>query len=50
MEAHTMIGTYLSKNNLMPAGPVWELYPNDPTTVKPENVQTDIYYLVKAAE
>ncbi|QHI36200.1 hypothetical protein IMCC3317_15590 [Kordia antarctica] len=46
-EAHTMIGTYIGKNNLTQNGPIWELYVNDPMNVKPENVQTDIYYPVK---
>ncbi|EDP94369.1 SRPBCC family protein [Kordia algicida OT-1] len=50
MEAHMKIATYMNENKLVPAGPVWELYVNDPTTVKPEDVQTDIYYLVKTAE
>lgn len=50
MEAHMKIATYMNENKLVPAGPVWELYVNDPTTVKPEDVQTDIYYLVQAAE
>jgi effector-binding domain-containing protein/uncharacterized protein YndB with AHSA1/START domain len=50
MEAHTVIGTYMNDNKLMPAGPVWELYMNDPMNVKPEDIQTDIYYSVKAAE
>ncbi|WP_420574389.1 SRPBCC family protein [Kordia sp.] len=50
MEAHGKIAAFLAKHKLVPAGPVWELYVNDPTTVKPEDVQTDIYYAVKAAE
>lgn len=50
MEAHTKIAKYMQENKLIPAGPVWELYVNDPTTVKPADVQTDIYYLVAPAE
>lgn len=47
MEAHEALGNYLNANNLMQNGPVLELYVNDPTTVKPEDIQTDIYYPVK---
>lgn len=50
MEAHGKIAEFMAKNKLVPAGPVWELYVNDPTTVKPSAIQTDIYYAVKAAE
>ncbi|MBC8756629.1 SRPBCC family protein [Kordia sp. YSTF-M3] len=50
MDAHMKIATYMNEKKLMPEGIVWELYPNDPTTVKPEEIQTDIFYLVKAAE
>ncbi|WP_052752928.1 SRPBCC family protein [Kordia zhangzhouensis] len=49
MEAHAKIATYLEENKLVPAGPVWELYENDPTNVKPEDIQTDIYYSVTNA-
>jgi hypothetical protein len=44
MEAHTAIGEYISKNQLNPEYPVFELYINDPAEVKPKDVQTDIYY------
>ncbi|WP_298515544.1 SRPBCC family protein [uncultured Kordia sp.] len=50
MEAHLKIAAYMSENKLVQAGPSWELYVNDPDKVKPENVQTDIYYPVKPAE
>ncbi|WP_430409519.1 SRPBCC family protein [Kordia sp.] len=50
MEAHGKIAEFMAKNNLVPAGHVWELYANDPMNVKPEDVQTDIYYAVKPAE
>ena len=46
MAAHEALNTYLSENNLMQNGPVLELYVNDPTAVKPEDIQTDIYYPV----
>ncbi len=47
MEAHTNIANFLKKKNLGQGELVWELYMNDPTTVKPEEIQTDIYYQVK---
>ncbi|MFK7748100.1 MAG: SRPBCC family protein [Kordia sp.] len=50
VEAHIKIAEFMSKHKLMPAGPIWELYENDPTQVKPADIQTDIYYTVKAAE
>ncbi|WP_452228925.1 SRPBCC family protein [Lacinutrix sp. MEBiC02404] len=47
-EAHTAIGKYMQDNKLeMNGTSVWELYVNDPTTVKPEDIQTDIYYPIK---
>ena len=50
VEAHTKIALYMSKNKLVSEDLVWQLYANDPMNVKPEDIQTDIYYLVKAAE
>lgn len=49
-EAHTAINKYMASKNLIQNGPIWELYVNDPGSVKPEDIQTDIYYPVKAAE
>lgn len=46
-EAHEKIAEYLQANELEMAGLVWELYVNDPMTVKPQDIQTDIYYQVK---
>ena len=46
-EAHIKINTYLKENNLKQNWPIWELYVNDPTTVKPEEIQTDIYYPIE---
>ncbi|MBL4605975.1 MAG: SRPBCC family protein [Flavobacteriaceae bacterium] len=46
-EAHIAIDTYLKANSLTPNGLVWELYVNDPMTVKPQDIQTQIYYLLK---
>lgn len=46
-EAHTAIATYLSANKMEQFYPIWETYPNDPTMVKPADIQTDIYYPVK---
>ncbi|WP_298426065.1 SRPBCC family protein [uncultured Kordia sp.] len=50
MEAHGKIAKYMAENNLVPVGHVWELYVNDPMSVKPSAIQTDIYYAVKTAE
>jgi len=50
VEAHTKIAMYMNANKLVSDDLVWELYVNDPMNVKPKDIQTDIYYLVKAAE
>ena len=47
MEAHTNIAKFFENNNLEYGTLVWELYMNDPLEVKPEEIQTDIYYQVK---
>ena len=47
MEAHGKIDQYLKANSLEPTGLVWELYMNDPISVKPQDIQTDIYYSLK---
>ena len=47
-EAHVAIGEYMQSKKLeMNGTSVWELYVNDSTTVKPEEIQTDIYYPIK---
>ena len=46
-EAHMVIDAYLKANKLEQVWPIWELYVNDPTTVKPNDIQTDIYYPIK---
>jgi len=43
-EAHIAMGEYLKANNCEPKIPIYEMYVNDPAKVKPEEVQTDIYY------
>lgn len=43
-EAHKAINAYIQENNLNISGPVYEMYVNDPTSVKPIEIQTDIYY------
>ncbi len=43
-DAHMKITTYLEENKLTQKWPIWELFVNDSTTVKPEEIQTDIYY------
>lgn len=45
-EAHEAINQYMTDNGLSHVL-TWEEYPNDPMEVKPEEVQTDILYLVK---
>jgi len=47
LEAHNNIANFFKNNNLEYGKFVWEMYVNDPTTVKPEEIQTDIYYQVK---
>lgn len=47
-EAHTALDKHMKDNALEHNGDaIWELYVNDPTLVKPEEIQTDIYYPVK---
>jgi len=46
-EAHMAIGEYLKDSSLEQNGGIWELYVNDPGTVKPEDVETEIHYPVK---
>ncbi|MGG8497564.1 SRPBCC family protein [Tenacibaculum sp. TC6] len=47
LEAHKALETFLSENKLTMRFPVWELYVNDPSKVKPEDLQTDIYYPIE---
>ena len=46
MEAHGKIAKFMYAKSMTPQGLVWELYINDPTTVAPQDIQTDIYYLL----
>lgn len=46
-EAHMSIDKYLKENGLEQNGGIWELYVNDPGTVKPEEIETEIHYPVK---
>ena len=46
-EAHAALEKYLTENKLSINGPVYEMYVNDPSAVKPNEIQTDIYYPVK---
>jgi effector-binding domain-containing protein/ribosome-associated toxin RatA of RatAB toxin-antitoxin module len=46
MEAHAKIAKYMAANNMTAQGLVWELYENDPIDVQPQDIQTDIYYLL----
>ena len=45
-EAHTNIYKYSQINKIEFGELVWELYVNDPMKVRPEEIQTDIYYQV----
>lgn len=47
MEAHMAIDKYLKTNALEQNGAIWELYLNDPESVKPEEIETEIHYPVK---
>lgn len=47
MEAHAEIAKFMEANKLEATDLVWELYTNDPTEVQPQDIQTDIYYLLK---
>ena len=47
LEAHTNIYKYSQVNKIEFGKLVWELYVNDPMEVKPEEIQTDIYYQIK---
>ncbi len=46
-EAHTKIGKYITENKMKSKFPIFELYTNDPSKVKKEDIQTEIYYPVK---
>lgn len=46
-EAHMAIYDYLKENGLEQNGVIWELYVNDPSKVKPEELETEIHYSVK---
>ncbi|MGB5818233.1 MAG: SRPBCC family protein [Saonia sp.] len=45
-EAHMVINKHIQENKLTINGPIYEMYVNDPTVVKPNEIQTDIYYSV----
>ncbi|RKE90826.1 SRPBCC family protein [Ichthyenterobacterium magnum] len=46
-KAHMALDAYIKEKGLERKEMIWELYVNDPTQVKPEDIQTDIYYPVK---
>ncbi|NQY07155.1 MAG: GyrI-like domain-containing protein [Flavobacteriaceae bacterium] len=48
MEAHRKIEEFMKANNLVQNGPVLEIFANDPGQVKPEEIQTNIFYPVIA--
>ncbi len=45
-DAHMAMMKYIEDNNYDYAGSVWEVYANDPTTVEPSEIMTEIYYPV----
>ena len=47
LEAHLAIDSYLKENGLEQNGAIWELYLNDPATVEPADIETEIHYPVK---
>lgn len=47
MEAHMAIEKFMAANELAVNGHIYEMYVNDPTSVEPSEIQTDIYYPVK---
>lgn len=48
-QAHTKLNEYIAakKYTIKPGVTTWEIYPNDPAKVKPEAVETAIFYGVK---
>ncbi len=46
-EAHTALEAYMAENSLELNGAHFEMYVNDPTAVKPSEIQTDIFYPIK---
>ena len=46
-EAHIKIGAYITENKMKSKFPIFELYPNDPSEVKKEDILTEIYYPIK---
>jgi len=37
----------MKEHKLEMSFPIWELYVNDPMQVKPQEIETDIYYPIK---
>jgi len=46
-EAHEAVNAYIQDHQLTVNGPIYEMYVNDPTTVQPNEIETDIFYPVK---
>ncbi len=46
-KAHEAIDKFLKVSKKEMKYPIWELYVNDPSQVKPYEIQTDIYYPIK---
>lgn len=47
LEAHKLLNDYIATNNLKPTGLIWEMFSNDPVDVKPQDIQTDIYFEIE---
>ncbi len=45
-KAHEAIKAYIEEHQLTVSGPIYEMYTNDPATVKPNEIQTNLYYPV----
>lgn len=46
-EAHNNIASYMNNKKLKFGQYIWEKYMNDPSKVKPKEIQTDIFYQLK---
>ena len=47
MEVHESLMKYAKDNKKEIQYPIWETYVNDPTMVKPQDIQTDYFYALK---
>lgn len=47
LEVHNSLLKYAQDNDKEVLYPIWEVYANDPMTVKPQDIQTDYFYALK---